>query len=210
MPSGILVQRHCSGYDIQMVQKILSKARCASKIGLMIETELPFLTSRSLGIIIVRGTVTKEQVIRTGAFDVAKVRWAQERDIQSVKRLADDNRHALGFVVQASLEERARQHGLLVGEHRGEVIGFVSFHHRRDRWTTIRELCVGEKYRRRGVGRALVEAVKDDALRTGQSGIRLKCPLDLPANGFYARLGFTRVALEEGNAVRWLCGRSGF
>lgn len=127
-----------------------------------------------------------------------KIRHAQKKDIQAVKRLADDNRNALGFLVRASLEERLRHRGLLVCEHQGEVIGFVSFHHRRDGWTTIHELCVEEQYRRQGVGRALVEAVKDDALRAGQSGIRLKCPVDLPANGFYARLGFTRAAVVEG------------
>lgn len=129
---------------------------------------------------------------------MVRVRWAQEKDIATVKGLADDNRSALGFILRASLEEQLGQHELLVCEHRGKVIGFVSFHHRRDGWTTIRELCVSEGWRRQGAGRALVEAVKDDALRIGQSGIRLKCPLDLPANGFYAHLGFIRVAIEEG------------
>ncbi len=129
---------------------------------------------------------------------MVKVRWAQERDIWAVKQLADNNRAALGFVVRASLEERVRHRELLVGERRGEVVGFVSFHHCRDGWTTIYELCVDERCRKQGVGRALVEAVKDDALKVGQKGIRLKCPLDLPANGFYARLGFTRVAIQEG------------
>ena len=127
-----------------------------------------------------------------------KVRWAYEKDMDAVKRLADDNRNALGFMVRASLEERARRRELLIAEQQGRVIGFVSFHHRRDGWTTIHELCVAEASRGQGVGRALVEALEGDALRANQNGIRLKCPLDLPANGFYARLGFTRVAIEEG------------
>jgi len=127
-----------------------------------------------------------------------KVRWAYEKDMDAVKRLADDNRNALGFVVRTSLEEQACRRELLIAEQQGRVIGFVSLHHRRDGWTTIHELCVTEGSRRRGMGRALVEAVEDDALRANQNGIRLKCPLDLPANGFYARLGFTRVAIEEG------------
>jgi len=54
---------------------------------------------------------------------MAKVRWGQEKDIPAVKRLADDNRSALGLVVLASPEERMRQHGLLVGECRREVVG---------------------------------------------------------------------------------------
>jgi N-acetylglutamate synthase-like GNAT family acetyltransferase len=127
-----------------------------------------------------------------------EARWAQEKDIEAVKRLADDNRSALGFVVRASLEARVRQRELIVAEHQGKVTGFVSFHHRRDGWTTIHELCMGDGSRKQGMGRALVEAVESDALRANQKGIRLKCPLDLPANGFYARLGFIRVAVEDG------------
>ena len=127
-----------------------------------------------------------------------KVRWAQEKDIEVIKALADANRSALGFVVRASLEEQLHRGEILVAEHQGMLIGFVSFHHRRDGWTTIRELCVAESYRKRGMGRALVKEVEKSACHANQNGIRLKCPLDLPANGFYARLGFTRVAIENG------------
>jgi len=127
-----------------------------------------------------------------------QVRWAQEKDVEAVKRLADENRSALGFVVRASLEERVHKGGLLVAEQHGALVGFVSFHHRRDGWTTIHELCVGDGNRCRGLGRALVLQVEQEALCKRQNGVRLKCPLDLPANGFYARLGFTRVGIEEG------------
>jgi N-acetylglutamate synthase-like GNAT family acetyltransferase len=127
-----------------------------------------------------------------------RVRWAQVKDVEAVKRLADDNRHALGFVVRASLEERVHKGGLLVAEQHGALVGFVTFHHRRDGWTTIRELCVDNRNRCQGLGRALVQQVEQEALHKRQSGIRLKCPLDLPANGFYARLGFTRVGIEAG------------
>jgi N-acetylglutamate synthase-like GNAT family acetyltransferase len=129
---------------------------------------------------------------------MAEVRWAREEDIGAVKRLADSNSAALGFVVRASLEAQMRRQELLISECQGKVVGFVSFHHRRDKWTTIYELCVEKNYRRQGIGRALIEAVQEDALRFHQSGIRLKCPLNLPANSFYARIGFTRVAIEEG------------
>jgi len=127
-----------------------------------------------------------------------KVRWAHEKDIEAIKRLADNNRDAIGFVLRASLEERMRRGELLIAEQQGRIIGFVSFHHRRDGWTTIHELCVTKESHGQGVGRVLVEAVESEALRAHQNGVRLKCPLDLPANGFYARLGFTRVAVEEG------------
>jgi N-acetylglutamate synthase-like GNAT family acetyltransferase len=127
-----------------------------------------------------------------------QVRWAQEKDVEAVKRLTDENRDAFGFVVRASLEERVRKGGLLVAEQQRALVGFVSFHHRRDGWTTIHELCTRAENRKRGVGRALVQQVEQEALCKRQNGVRLKCPLDLPANGFYARLGFTRIGIEEG------------
>jgi GNAT superfamily N-acetyltransferase len=127
-----------------------------------------------------------------------RVRWAQEKEIDAVKQLADRNRGALGFVVRGSLEERIRRSELLVAEIESAVIGFVTFHNRRDGWTTIHELCISKGHRRRGVGRILVNAVYQHAVRSGQRGLRLKCPIDLPANGFYARVGFTRVGVEGG------------
>lgn len=127
-----------------------------------------------------------------------QVRQAQKEDLTTIKRLADDNRNALGFVLQARLEEHLRRQELLVCERQGVVAGFATFHHRRDRWTTIHEICVDMKLHRQGLGRILVKGVQKQAVQAGQVGIRLKCPLDLPANGFYARLGFTRVAIENG------------
>jgi len=126
------------------------------------------------------------------------VREAHPKDVEAIKQLADAHRDALGFTPRAILEEQQRRGELFVAEHQGVLIGFVSFHHRRDGWTTIRELCVAEGYRNQGVGRALVREVEQSARHARQTGIRLKCPLDLPANGFYARLGFTRVAVEDG------------
>jgi len=125
-------------------------------------------------------------------------RFAHQEDVGAIKQLADAHRDALGFTPRAILEEHLRRGELFVAEHQGVLIGFVSFHHRRDGWTTIRELCVAEGYRNQGVGRALVREVEQSARHARQTGIRLKCPLDLPANGFYARLGFTRVAVEDG------------
>jgi len=127
-----------------------------------------------------------------------KVRKADPKDLEAIKQIADNNRHALGFIPKAILEEQLRRGELFVAEEQGLIIGFVSFHHRRDGWTTIRELCVAEKERNKGVGRALIEEVERNARQACQIGIRLKCPVDLPANGFYAQLGFTRVAVEDG------------
>ena len=135
-----------------------------------------------------------------GNLDSLKIRPAQEDDLLIIKQIADDNRFALGFVVKAVLKERLQHQLLLVCEYQKNVVGFVGFHHRRDSWTVIHELCVKDEYRGWGIGRMLVEAVEEKARRSGQLGIRLKCPVELAANGFYARLGFIRVAMEEGKS----------
>jgi len=133
-----------------------------------------------------------------GVFETVKIRLAREKDISAIKQLADDNRSALGFVLRSRFLKRLDQREIIVCIQDSAIRGFVSFHHRRDGWTTIHELCVAEGFRGMGLGRALVQAVEKQAQAIGQKGIRLKCPLELPANGFYARLGFTRVAIEEG------------
>lgn len=126
-----------------------------------------------------------------------RVRQAESKDLEAIKRIADDNRDALGFVLRARLESRICQRELLVKECDGQIAGFVTFHHRKDGWTTIHELCVHQKFQGNGVGRTLVEEVARAAQGAGQKGVRLKCPIDLPSNGFYARLGFSRVAIEN-------------
>lgn len=129
---------------------------------------------------------------------MVNVRRAEEKDIEAIKQIADSNRNALGFVIRSSLVERILHRGLLVCECEEGITGFISYRHRRDGWTIIYDLCVKEGYREKGLGRTLVEAIEEEALRFGQVGIRLKCPVDLPANGFYARLGFARIGLENG------------
>ncbi len=116
-----------------------------------------------------------------------------------VKAMADANRHALGFVRNAMLKEWQHRGELLVCEEEvGSITGFISYHHRRDGWTTIHAVCVAEPFRKRGQGSALIAAVVQQAQLRGQQGIRLKCPVDVPANGFYARLGFVRARMETG------------
>ncbi len=130
----------------------------------------------------------------------AEIRFAKEKDLSIIKQLADAHRNELGFTVRPILEERMHQRMLFVCEDQGIIVGFVGFHHRRDGWTTIHEICVEKEFRGRGLGRRLVEAVEEHARQVGQCGVRLKCPLDLPANGFYAQLGFIRVAIEKGRS----------
>jgi ribosomal protein S18 acetylase RimI-like enzyme len=126
------------------------------------------------------------------------VRFATEEDVPAVKAMADRHRHELGFVPAAALVEAARERRLLVAVLDGKVVGFVHFRCCRDGHATIYEIAVLPEHRRRGIGRALVEVVVQEAALRGCVVLQLKCPIDLPANEFYRRAGFTEAGIEEG------------
>jgi ribosomal protein S18 acetylase RimI-like enzyme len=126
------------------------------------------------------------------------VRFAAADDVPAVKAIADRHRHELGFVPAAALVEAARERRLLVAVLDGKVVGFVHFRCCRDGHATIYEIAVLSEHRRRGVGRALVGAVSQEAIQRGCIVLQLKCPIDLSANEFYRRVGFTEAGIEEG------------
>jgi len=111
------------------------------------------------------------------------VRPATPDDLDWVKRMADRHKLEVGFVRRPALADAVDRGELLVGVG---ASGFLHYHRRRDGWHTVYEV-VSEAP---GTGRALVEAVPLPR--------RLRCPLDLPANAFYARLGGTLVQTEPG------------
>lgn len=113
---------------------------------------------------------------------VSCVRPAVAEDLDGIKAMADRHRNDLGFV---------RRGALVAGIARGEVLvmseaGFCHYRTRRDGWHVVYEI-VSEQ---RGTGRELLMAVP--------LPIRLKCPADAAANGFYARMGGVVVATEAG------------
>jgi ribosomal protein S18 acetylase RimI-like enzyme len=126
------------------------------------------------------------------------VRFAAVDDVPAVKAIADRHRHELGFVPAAALVEAARERRLLVAVLDGKIVGLVHFRCCRDGHATIYEIAVLPECRRQGVGRALVEAVCKEAALRGCVALQLKCPIDLPANEFYRRAGFTEAGIEEG------------
>lgn len=137
-----------------------------------------------------------------------QVRWATKRDLEKVKRLAQAHRHELGFVREVVLKEAIANRCLFVAVNNlsspfnsrpsSELIGFVHFRFCRDGHATIYEIAVASNWRKRGVGKELVKAVTIEAKKRGCHTLRLKCPVNLPANGFYSRLGFVRIGIEDG------------
>lgn len=119
-------------------------------------------------------------------------------DALNIQLLLRANGAAFGFIPRAAIEKSIRQAEAIIAADRGEILGMIRYHHRRDKVTTLHEIAVMPSCQGMGIGRRLMANLEEEARRRGQTHIRLKCPLDLPANGFYAHLGFTQIAVEEG------------
>lgn len=82
---------------------------------------------------------------------------------------------------------------------RGELLlvqdGLCRFHLRRDGVVVVRELLVLPFRRRTGVGRRLVDLVRQT--HPGRPVVA-RCPAAYPSNGFWARLGFLLVETARG------------
>ncbi len=91
---------------------------------------------------------------------------------------------------------------------RGELLlvqgGMCHFHLRRDGQLTIREIIVQKGHQRHGIGRNMLQKLEMLALDEGATSIFAKCPAELPANGWYARLGFALEGTETTRSGRTL------
>lgn len=111
-------------------------------------------------------------------------------DLIGIKEIADNNKKALGFISRPALEESIKRKQLFISIADEQITGFINYRHRKDKQTTIYEVCMRNKYRLQGYGTALVNAVINESLALGKKHIQLKCPADLDANIFYFNLGF--------------------
>lgn len=118
-----------------------------------------------------------------------------QREVAIAKEVSNKLKRELGFVNRAALEK-----SFLVNELDviGDGVGFVNFHHRKDDQTTIYELGVKPEFQRQGWGRLLFYRVLCSSIEKGKIKIVAKCPIDLPSNRFYERLGFQLKKLEPG------------
>lgn len=77
---------------------------------------------------------------------------------------------------------------------KGEFYGALChWHLRRDGQITIREIIVESSEQGKGQGRAFIERLKRVP---GAVSLFANCPADLPANDFYAHLGFDLIGQE--------------
>ena len=130
----------------------------------------------------------------------AVVRAATTTEIDTVKALADRERGTLGFVHRGSLIRAVERDELVLATLGTEFAGFCQLYRRRDGIVTVYHVAVVPERRGAGIGRELLAHVNRDARERAMRAIRLKCPVDLPANDFYARIGFRLVAVETGRA----------
>lgn len=114
-------------------------------------------------------------------------------DLKVVDDLGRPFRNTLGFLPEAALSDLLRKewvYGAVDGD--GILMGYLIFAKYSDRFR-ITQLCVGKKYRGRGIANALVEKLK--AATTTQKVIKLRCRRDYPAHSLWKHLGF--IPLEE-------------
>jgi len=119
--------------------------------------------------------------------------------IDQAKRLADNNRDALGFVLRGSFVDAVQKGFAYVAVQGEHVLGFVLFHHRvRDTQTTLYDICVDEQHRGRGIGKALYDRVLQDCRINNREFLQLTCPAKLPSNAFYRNRGMTLHETKQG------------
>lgn len=126
------------------------------------------------------------------------IRKARPSDLLILKEIADQHKHELGFVLRPALSRSIGREEVLVAEDDTDLLGFVEYHHRRDEQTTLYHIVVTSDCRRQGVGKALINHLRDEARDLQKSVILLKCPDDLSAQEFYKRVGFRPIREETG------------
>jgi ribosomal protein S18 acetylase RimI-like enzyme len=132
-----------------------------------------------------------------------EIKPAQLKDVSLIKGIASANKDALGFIVTAKILDAIQAGRVIIATGDKDIIGFLIFRHRKfDRQTTISEICVCEKFRCCGFGRSMVEALFRQCIDLGREFILLKCPENLPANGFYRHIGFDLLRTEPGKKRR--------
>ncbi|NKI41765.1 GNAT family N-acetyltransferase [Streptomyces physcomitrii] len=107
------------------------------------------------------------------------------------KAIALGNRYTkwLGLLAPPAYRKAAEDGGLLAAVEAGEVIGYALFGlPKRSAHIRLAHLCVAEEQRGRGIGRQLVESIKERY--SHRLGIKAKCRRDYELSGMWRKLGF--------------------
>lgn len=126
------------------------------------------------------------------------IRKSTLEDLESLNILVSAHKKELGFVRKVTLADSITQHNIFVAEIDEKIAGFVHYRHRRDEQTTLYDIAIASEYRLLGIGEALIHNLIAEAQALSKHIILLKCPAELPANAFYAHLGFEQLREEPG------------
>lgn len=123
--------------------------------------------------------------------------------IEGAKILADANRDIFGFITRGAFSDALQARTLIVVTQRERVIGFLRYHHRkRDRQTTLYDICVSEPARGKKLGQKMMALLLADCCLSNRATIVLKCPAHLAANTFYEKCGFRCIDTLIGKRQR--------
>jgi acetyltransferase len=126
-----------------------------------------------------------------GFFAPLSEKMARDYWLSIVPELKSESRILLG----------AYDDGRLVGSGQLALAQRQNSMHRAE----LQKLFVSTAVRGQGVGKQLVDALHDVALRNGRSLIMLNTRRDIPAHGFYKALGYVEVGVMPG----WTLGPAG-
>jgi ribosomal protein S18 acetylase RimI-like enzyme len=126
------------------------------------------------------------------------LRYAHEGDLLAIKRIANQYKSELGYVMYPALREALKRLELYVAFVGSEIVGFVHWHLRKDGVRTIYEIATHRDWQGKGVGKMLLNSVP--------APVRLKCTIDnVHANVFYKSQGFILKEIEPGRKTRVEC-----
>jgi N-acetylglutamate synthase-like GNAT family acetyltransferase len=134
-----------------------------------------------------------------GSFTIRK---AGKNDLDAIKKLADQHKEELGFILRPALDKSISDKEIFVAESNSRLIAFVHYHHRKDRQTTLYHIVVDAVHRNTGVGLGLINALYGECRVIDKEMILLKCPENLEANNFYKKSGFGLYQVETGKKRR--------
>jgi len=115
------------------------------------------------------------------------IEFATLEDIPLIKKAANKHVEELGFIGGWDFKGVIEKKHMLVDRETGS---FCHFHIRKDGVTVIYEILVTPAARGLGLGKAMINMLTKP--------VRAKCPENLPSNGFYEKVGFRKITVEEG------------
>jgi len=120
--------------------------------------------------------------------------------LKSVIKLGDENRKFLGFFPQKAFRKGASDGLILCAvDNAGKFSGYLLYYVAYER-AVIQQLCVDTEVREKGVGRALVERLKE--VTDHLDGILLHCRRDFPSHQFWPEVGFVAVGEKSGRGKK--------